>query len=427
MYKDPSYTPEKIPQKPEDEKKPPPGTTTKQKPLGRIFRTLIVSLILSAGAFTAYSLLKTGPTAKRTPAVRRARLVETIPVLFSTHQITIEGMGTVQPAREIDLFPQVSGEIQWVNPDFIPGSYFEAHETLLQINPADYELIIQERQSVLAQANSNLKLEQGQQNVALQEFELLGESVREEDRNLVLRLPQLESVRAEVDKATAALEKARLDFERTTIKTPFKSMIQTQEVDLGASVTPATKLASLTGTDEYRVEVLIPVDQLEWISIPGPNQSEGSNVKIFDSAGETSGAYRTGKVIRLISTLEPEGQMARLLVSVPDPLSLNSDSPKTVPMLLIGTFVRVQIEGRQLTQVIAIQREWLRNNSTVWLMNGNNELEIRPVQIAYRDRDRVFVKEGLQEGERLVVTDLAAPVQGMPLRIPQNETAQPPA
>jgi len=118
--------------------------------------------------------------------------------------------------------------------------------------------------------------------------------------------------------------------------------------------------------------------------------------------------------------------MARVLVSVPDPLGLEDASGKTPP-LLIGSYVRIEIEGTVLENVIALDRDHLRDGNRVWIMNGRDELEIRRVEVAYRGRERVLVADGLKAGEKVVTTDLTAPVAGMPLRTETAETPSPPA
>ncbi len=60
-------------------------------------------------------------------------------------------------------------------------------------------------------------------------------------------------------------------------------------------------------------------------------------------------------------------------------------------------------------------------NNTVWIMDPNNQLEIRPVEIVYRGPEEVFVEAGLEENEQLVATDIAAPVPGMSLRLAEPE------
>ena len=50
-------------------------------------------------------------------------------------------------------------------------------------------------------------------------------------------------------------------------------------------------------------------------------------------------------------------------------------------------------------------------------MDENDQLDIRPVEIAYRGVDDVLITAGLKEGERLVISSLPSPVQGMALRL----------
>ena len=53
----------------------------------------------------------------------------------------------------------------------------------------------------------------------------------------------------------------------------------------------------------------------------------------------------------------------------------------------------------------------------MWVMRDNGTLDIREVQIAWRDRDRVLITDGLYAGERIVVGNIATPVQGMRLTV----------
>jgi len=79
--------------------------------------------------------------------------------------------------------------------------------------------------------------------------------------------------------------------------------------------------------------------------------------------------------------------------------------------------VSAEIEGRKLTSVFEIDRSHLRENQSVWIMTEDGRLEIRPVEIAFSGPEKVFISAGLTNDEKLVVTDIAAPVQDMPLRV----------
>jgi hypothetical protein len=118
--------------------------------------------------------------------------------------------------------------------------------------------------------------------------------------------------------------------------------------------------------------------------------------------------------------LETRGQLARVLVVVDDPFCLKPEN-RDLPQLLMDSYISAQIEGRTLASVFAVDRSHLRENESVWIMDDAGRLDIRPVQIGFRGTDRVYVTAGLVENERLVATDIAAPVHGMPLRLAPEE------
>jgi hypothetical protein len=116
--------------------------------------------------------------------------------------------------------------------------------------------------------------------------------------------------------------------------------------------------------------------------------------------------------------------MARILAAVKDPLGLK-DTEKTNRPLLIGEYVRVEIEGPLVTQVFRIPRIALRDNDTIWVVGDASTLDIRSVKTIWRDNQTVFLKEGLSPGDQLVLSDLAAPVTGMKIQAQGADTVKP--
>jgi RND family efflux transporter MFP subunit len=398
-----------------------PGT-----PRSRWLRVLAPALVLLVGAVAAVALMQSGPSAKREPPPRQARLVETQSLVIGSARTRIDAMGTVVPAESVTLQPQVSGEIVFVSDDLEPGGLFSTGDELLRIDPRDYELAVLQRESEVAQAQSTLRLEQGQQSIAKREFELLNESLQDDDQELVLRKPQLESVRAQLALANARLEQAKLDLQRSRIRAPFNAIVESKQVDVGTRVTVASTLATLAGTDSCWLEVSVPVKQLKWIDIPRGRDGQGSTVRISDPDAWGAHAFREGRVIRLAGDLETEGRMARLIVEVDDPFTLKPENSGK-PVMLMGSYVSVEIAGRPLDQVASIARAHLRDGDRLWIMGADATLEIRQVDIVFRGHDQVLVADGVEAGEQLVVTDLAAPVAGMPLRSERTDTpATPP-
>ncbi len=383
--------------------------------LGVVFRVALVAAILGGAGYVAYYWMSNRPVAQRRPPRPHATLVEVRPVAVEDARVRIEAMGTVMPSRTTRISAQVSGRIVEVSPSFVPGGRFEAGERVLQIESEDYAYAVAQREASLTKAEASLRLEMGQQAVAQREYELLGELAGEEDEDLLLRQPQLEATKAEIASARAALEEARLDLRRTSVEAPFNATVQERSVDLGAHVGPGTGLATLADTDVFWVEISVPVDDLRWVSFPDARGEGGSSAQVYHEPAWGPGVYREGLVVQLLPSLEPQGRMAQLLVEVADPLDLDS-APEERRALLLGSFARVEILGREMRDVVELPRTALHEGNRVWVMAEDNTLDVREVAMVWGGEDSVYVSEGLEHGMRLVVSDLAAPVPGMLLR-----------
>lgn len=391
--------------------------------LARIGRVGIALTILAFGAGVAVYFLTNKPQASRAPQPPSSLLVEAQSLQPEEHTIVLRAMGTIIPSEKINLIPRVGGQIISIHEEFIPGGFFRQGESLMRIDPRDYELAVSQKESELAKAENDLALEMGRQEIAQQESDLLKDRIQVEDMGLILRRPQLRMYQAAVEGAKSSLEKALLDLERTNVLAPFNAMILSREVNLGSQVSTATRLAELVGTDEYWVEVSVPVDDLQWIDIPrSGSETTGSVVRIYNDMA-WGRRFREGNVLRLTGQLEEQGRMARLLIAIKDPLCLEKEHADQ-PELLLGQYVRAEIEGRKISNAFAVPRSALRDGEYLWIMTPENTLEVRKVELFWRGRNMVYLQEGVLPGERLIVSDLAAPVEGMSLRM-ANATTQP--
>ncbi|MDH5675018.1 MAG: efflux RND transporter periplasmic adaptor subunit [Myxococcales bacterium] len=397
---------------------PPPARSAAQK-LGALLRTLLPIAVLLVAAFIASDLMRSSPRARRKPRERSARLVEVQTVKMGEQRARVHAMGTVRPARAMELRPRVGGQITRLGKEFVPGGRFKAGKLVAQIDPTDYELSIQERESQVVRARAALRLEQGRQNVAAREYQMLGQGQGQgaggQDSDLALRGPQLDSSRAELKSAETALERARIERRRTAVIAPFNAIVDSRLVEVGAQVTPSSLLGRLVGTDSYWVEVSLPVDQLRLIDVPSHADDEGSPVRVCHDKVWGQGNCREGRVMRLASGLEEQGRMARLLVTVDDPLSLEEENAH-VPAMILGSYVRVEIEGARQMRVAEVDRALLRNGDSVWVLSDKGTLEIVPVSVAFRNSEKVYVVDGLEGGEKLITSMITGAVSGMPLR-----------
>lgn len=384
-------------------------------------KTLLISLgVLVAGAALILLIFNTEPEAQRSGATKEtAMLVNTVQVERSNFTPTINAMGTVVPSQDVMLSPRVGGQIIELSENFTPGEYIEEGEMLLQIDPADYQNALQQRKSELQQAQTNLEIEMGRQNVARQDYELLDDSLTNENRSLVLREPQLNAARSNVQSAEAAVEQAQLNLERTTIRAPFDAYILSRNVNLGSQVSPGDELARLVGRDTYWIETTVPLRHLRYINIP-QNGDEGSPVTIRNRSVWEEGESRQGTLFRLVGTLTDETRLARVLVEVDDPhgyLDENNDQPR----LMIGSFVEANIQAQELQDVVRLSRDYVRQDNTIWV-NENDTLRIRNANILFRDAYYAYITEGLEDGEHVVTTNLTTVVDGSPLRLESETT-----
>lgn len=371
-----------------------------------------ISLALPAIAIVAAVIMvKTAPKAEKKLPPKAAALVDTMVLQTSDETVILELTGTIVPSEQIVLRSRVGGEVVSIAPNFIEGGFLKEGEEAVKIDPVDYELALASAESALETARFNYKLELGRQDVAQREWDLLKtDDATEQERELALRIPHLAASKAALDAAQATLQNARLDLERTSVRAPFNSVVVSRNVNIGSQASTQDALATLAGTDAYWVVASIGIDRLEWVAVPGST----ATIESF------SGVVREGRVIKLLPDLEEQGRMARLLIEVDDPLCLKPKNNDQKP-LLIGEYVRANINGRQLANVLSIPRKALRNNVAVWIATEEGTLDIRDIDVLWRDGQRILLRDSVQPGEHLIVSDLTAPIQGMDVTPIGNE------
>jgi RND family efflux transporter MFP subunit len=405
---------------PKNDKYPTPDPEAGNRPrAGTRKLTAVLSLaIITAGALGAYTFIRTAPKSQKRPPRQLAPLVSVQKVYPGTRQVVIQAMGSVVPERDLTLKSRVAGEIVHLHPEFTEGGIIGKGELILQIDDEDYRLLVAQKQRAVADADYNLKLELGRQDIARHEWDLLngGKPDPGADADLALRKPHLEKAESDLAGARAELKAAELQMERTRIYAPFNAIVRSTQVEKGSQIAAQETLAALAGTDEYWVQASVPVDRLQWVRFPENHRRAGAAAEIVYQGG----ARRQGRVKKLLSDLETEGRMARLVIAVTDPLSLKA-SARGLPAMIIGEYVRVAIQGRKIDGAFRLPRTALRDNAHIWVAGPDDRLEIREVRPIWRDMHTVLLKEGLRPGDRVVVSDLATPVPGMALEVEKGD------
>ncbi len=248
----------------------------------------------------------------------------------------------------------------------------------------------------------------------------MDETLSPENEALVLRKPQLNSARARVEAARTAVKQAELNLQRTYIKAPFDAHILTRNVNVGSQVAPGDNLGRLVGLDTYWVVTEVPLSKLHWLSFSDADSETGSEVRVRNQSAWPVGSYRSGHLYKLVGALEDETRMARVLVSIPDPLAYRTGA-SDLPALMIGSFLETRIRGKELTDVIRLSRDYVRKDDTAWVMK-EGELRIRNLDIVFRDAENAYIRNGLKDKDLVVTTNLSTVVDGAKLRLKSSET-----
>ncbi len=105
--------------------------------------------------------------------------------------------------------------------------------------------------------------------------------------------------------------------------------------------------------------------------------------------------------------------MVNVVARVRDPYAEVNGTPP----LAVDLFVDAEILGPEVEDVVVLPRSALRGASRVLIVDDEQRLRFRDVDILRLAHDEVFVRGGLTPGERVCVSPLEAPIEGMEVRV----------
>lgn len=381
----------------------------------RRFVQLAVTVAFIAAGAVLFGVMTAGkPQLKKQKSPPPVPMVRTITVETGERPVTITGEGTVKPLREIALVPQVGGEVIELSPAMVNGGEFKEGEILVRIDPADYELAVTLAEAGVKSSESNLRMIEEDAAAAREEWTLLREGDAAEvdaPPPLVAKAPQLAAARARLEADRANLSKAILNLERTRLLAPFEGRVRAESIDQGQYVTPGQPLATLYSTEAAEIIVPLEDESLAWIDVPAftSDRGPGSRARVRTRFAGREQTWQ-GRLVRAEGALDARTRMVNVVVLVDEPYARR-------PPLAVGLFVEVEIEGRTLEEAALIPRSALRQGDMVWVVDEEEKLRFREVEVALARGDEVVVRSGLADGDRVVVSALGACTDGMSLRV----------
>lgn len=367
-------------------------------------RKLLISGIILAAIAVAVLLVQMRPTPPRKERVDLDPLVDVLTLETMTANFEVASQGTVRPRTETVLSAEVSGTITRISPKFIAGGVFGDNEVLLRIDPTNYEVAVRQAEALVKQRT--IEYEGAKQ--------LRSQGYRAE--------AEYASAAAALATAEAELVRARRNLERTYIRLPYEGIVRSKEADLGQFVNPGTRLGIVFATDTAEVRLPLTDADLAYVDLPDAAEITASGGA--DGPAVRLSATRKGRpvewsarIVRSEGVVDEKSRVTYAVARIDDPYRLHSDGP-TLP---VGTFVRAVIEGAAAENVIRVPRAVLRGSDELVFVDDDNKLRIRTVDIVRADGSYVYLRGGAEPGERVVVTALESPVNGMGVRTTEDK------
>ena len=328
-------------------------------------------------------------------------------ITASDHQIVITSYGEVAPLESTQLAAQVQGEvIQW-HPSFIPGGLVHRGDILFTIEKDNYEADLLQAQAQLVSAKAALIEENAKQEVAIDEAKRFP---TKKFTDLYLRKPQVLSAQAAVKSAQAALKRAQRNLAKCEVKAPFDALVISKNIGLGQFVNTGSTVAVLNNIES--AEVLIPIAGFDSAFLP--NNLNGLHATV--SKKGLNAFKRDAIISRDLGVVDSDTRMSNLVVRIQDPYGLDSD----LPVIKFGSYVEVNFAGQTLQKIYKLPQE-LVNNRSVWVVDSQDKLEAKQVQVIREEGEFFLVNQGLNNQDKLVVTLPEYPQKGMQVNIADSD------
>ena len=369
-------------------------------------RTIIIpSLVILLSFLGAAALLVTSPEVEPNipaPVPPTVRVQAAAP---QSIQLQVHSQGTVAPSQVTELFAEVAGRVVWISPALVNGGYFRQGDVLLKLDDHDYRSALQRAQAALTRAEAeydHARFEH-QRMHSLEQRKLASRSQMENT------LKDFRVNEAALEDARAQRRQASRDLARTEVKAPFAGLVQSESVDVGQLVGRNLPIATLYAGDQVEVRLPIADRQLAFLNVPVGQRGAlpaGQQPKVVLSAEYAGRTLQWhGQIVRTEAQIDTASRMVNMVARVD---ALEQGAPPAV-----GLFVEAQIEGLQVNDIIVMPRVALRNGNQVLVADADDRLRFRAIDPLRLYQEDVFIRGGLAPGERVVVSPMQTPIEGM--------------
>ncbi|GAC33757.1 hypothetical protein GPLA_2863 [Paraglaciecola polaris LMG 21857] len=360
-----------------------------------------LALFVGFGAMTLIEVSASEDEKKEVVDTRPTITVETAQA--EDYQVVISNYGEVQPLERTMISAQVSGEVISWHPNFVAGGLVLRGSTLFSLEKDAYEAALLQAEANVSLAQAQLIEEQARADVAKQEAKGLASS---KVSDLYLRKPQLLSAQANLKSAQAGLKIAQRDLDNCEVIAPYDALVVSRSIGVGQFIGLGTTIGEIYNVEA--AEIIFPIAGFDREFLPDDLAEKQAKV--------TTNGYnpieRTGLISRDLGVVDQATRMSQLVVRVNDPYSLKSN----MPALKFGNYVQVSFPGRTLDHIYRLPQA-LVNNKTVWVMDKDNKLQPKKVEILREEGAFLLISKGISDNDNIVTTLPEYPQTGMEVKI----------
>lgn len=390
-------------------------------------RAVAPTAILGAAVALSAWLIIARPSVDPVAVDPPVTTIRTTTVESGSITLTVSSRGKVQPAVVSEMSASVNGPVTWISPALVAGGYLKKGEEVLRIEASDYETALEKSRAAQRQAEAEARH-------AARELERISDLAKRKlasDSELRNAERTAEVAAARLTNAQADLKQAQINLDRTVLTAPFNAIVQNRNIELGQNVSPGQSVATLYGAETVEVKLPLANRQLGFLTIPlflrgALPDDEAPEVLLTGTyAGEQH--FWVGKLLRTEAGLDASNNTVQAIVRVEQPkgpADADREGSGTIP-LPIGLLVEAEITGKTVDDIIALPRHVIRKNNQVLVATPEDTLQVRVVDILRLESERVLIRGGLEPGERVIVSPIQAVVDGMRIKVVNEQAAQP--
>ncbi len=381
-------------------------------------KAIITIAVLLAAVAAAAGIIMSRPMPEQLTVSETTSAIRAMTVVKESLRLKIRSEGTVTPKTQTNVIPEIKGRVTWISPNLVVGGYFQAGDLLVTIDAADYEARTGLAQAQLLRAEAELE----HKRFELQRLQTLIKDNLVSQSNLENAARAHKIAKANVIESKINLAQAERDLSRTKITAPFEGMVRSESIDIGQFVQQGAPIASIYASDA--VEVRLPIVNAQLAYLDPANLQRGEldpatapMIRLTARYAGTSFVWR-GQLARTEGEIDAQSRMITAVARVRQ----DNQSPD-VPPLQVGAFVAAEIEGQYLNDIVRLPRAALRPNSQDLIIDGDNRLRFRAVNVLRLENDFVLIDSGLESGEVVNLSPIQTVVDGMRVSLTFEPTA----